>query len=156
MKFNLLLLLSLTTSLTSGFALSNPSFTGKSLLAKRKGLAVASPSSSFGGQAKFSQAFTKTAEIAGNDGSKVYALERQQLRNYNSIALRASGGGEVEVSATKKGLDFGLLSYFLFWYIGNYYYNITNKVRFLFSWGQLSYPFWEVDNLTTSLVSESY
>ena len=34
----------------------------------------------------------------------------------------------------------GLLSYFLFWYIGNYYYNITNKMALRAAGGATGFP----------------
>ena len=52
----------------------------------------------------------------------------------SNMALQSTrGGGETQTETKKKGVDVSLLSYFLFWYIGNYYYNITNKVCFIFS-----------------------
>lgn len=37
-----------------------------------------------------------------------------------------------QVKSMLAGLDLPLLSYFLFWYLGNYYYTISNKkVRFV-------------------------
>uniref|UniRef100_A0A7S2UY28 Sugar phosphate transporter domain-containing protein n=1 Tax=Fibrocapsa japonica TaxID=94617 RepID=A0A7S2UY28_9STRA len=39
-----------------------------------------------------------------------------------NTGLAARGG-----QTAKKGVDFVLLGYFFFWYLGNYYYNITNK-----------------------------
>lgn len=38
------------------------------------------------------------------------------------------------------GLDFALLGYFFFWYLGNYYYNISNKVALKAAGGAAGYP----------------
>ena len=38
------------------------------------------------------------------------------------------------------GLDFALLGYFFFWYLGNYYYNITNKLALKGSGGSKGFP----------------
>jgi solute carrier family 35, member E1 len=38
------------------------------------------------------------------------------------------------------GIDFGLLAYFALWYLGNYYYNITNKMALTASGGKTGFP----------------
>jgi len=38
------------------------------------------------------------------------------------------------------GIDIPLLLYFLFWYIGNYYYNITNKLALKAAGGKTGFP----------------
>lgn len=54
------------------------------------------------------------------------------------VAIESRGGAEV---ATKSGgLDIGLLLYFLFWYVGNYYYNITNKLALKAAGGKTGFP----------------
>ena len=50
-----------------------------------------------------------------------------------------------EVTETEKkgmlgGLDIPLLAYFFFWYLGNYYYNISNKTALKAAGGALGYP----------------
>jgi len=39
------------------------------------------------------------------------------------------------------GLDIGLIIYFALWYLGNYYYNITNKLALKAAGGVAGYPF---------------
>jgi solute carrier family 35 protein E1 len=39
-----------------------------------------------------------------------------------------------------KNMDFGLMSYFVFWYLGNYYYNISNKKCLKACGGASGYP----------------
>mmetsp|Transcript_34652 Transcript_34652/g.39494 ORF Transcript_34652/g.39494 Transcript_34652/m.39494 type:complete len:389 (+) Transcript_34652:70-1236(+) len=53
-------------------------------------------------------------------------------------AMESRGGSEV---ATKSGgLDIGLMLYFVFWYVGNYYYNITNKLALKAAGGKTGFP----------------
>jgi len=51
----------------------------------------------------------------------------------SSDALSTRGGGGL-------GLDIPLLIYFLFWYVGNYYYNITNKLALRAAGGSTGFP----------------
>ena len=44
------------------------------------------------------------------------------------------------VIANFVGVDVALLSYFFFWYLGNYYYNITNKLALKNSGGAQGFP----------------
>jgi len=65
-----------------------------------------------------------------------------------SLGETASAGGQAmesrggEAAATEKsgGPDIGLILYFLFWYVGNYYYNITNKLALKASGGKTGFP----------------
>eukprot|EP00956_Cyclotella_meneghiniana_P011162 scaffold15635_cov76-Cyclotella_meneghiniana.AAC.4 len=49
----------------------------------------------------------------------------------NALATRGGGLG---------GIDIPLLLYFLFWYVGNYYYNITNKLALKAAGGSAGFP----------------
>jgi len=40
----------------------------------------------------------------------------------------------------KKGVDIALMMYFVFWYLGNYYYNITNKLALKAAGGATGFP----------------
>eukprot|EP00536_Pseudo-nitzschia_multiseries_P005349 jgi/Psemu1/254409/estExt_Genewise1Plus.C_1000023 len=42
--------------------------------------------------------------------------------------------------AEKAGLDLGLIAYFALWYLGNYYYNITNKLALNAAGGKVGFP----------------
>jgi len=44
------------------------------------------------------------------------------------------------VENKKGGVDFLLLAYFAFWYLGNYYYNITNKLALKAAGGASGFP----------------
>jgi solute carrier family 35 protein E1 len=55
----------------------------------------------------------------------------------NAMELR---GGSTTAAAKGGGLDIGLMLYFLFWYVGNYYYNITNKMALQAAGGKTGFP----------------
>jgi len=48
-------------------------------------------------------------------------------------------GGAAEV-AKSGGVDVGLMIYFALWYLGNYYYNITNKLALTAAGGKVGFP----------------
>merc|ERR1719343_1588736 len=52
--------------------------------------------------------------------------------------------GSADAAPAKKGflgsVDFLLLAYFFFWYLGNYYYNITNKLALKAAGGATGFP----------------
>lgn len=52
-----------------------------------------------------------------------------------SEALETRGGDD-----SKSGIDFGLGAYFFLWYLGNYYYNITNKLALNAAGGKVGFP----------------
>mmetsp|Transcript_23895 Transcript_23895/g.34143 ORF Transcript_23895/g.34143 Transcript_23895/m.34143 type:complete len:391 (+) Transcript_23895:42-1214(+) len=52
----------------------------------------------------------------------------------SSDAIKTRGGGAMG------GIDIPLMLYFLFWYIGNYYYNITNKLALKAAGGSAGFP----------------
>jgi len=61
----------------------------------------------------------------------------------SSTALYAEGESTAEASGSSKSgfkLDIPLLLYFFFWYLGNYYYNITNKTALKAAGGALGFP----------------
>lgn len=51
--------------------------------------------------------------------------------------LNVRGGGPL---STLKSMDIPLLCYFFFWYVGNYYYNITNKLALKAAGGSAGFP----------------
>lgn len=66
--------------------------------------------------------------LGGND----FAL-KSDVSSGSSDALQKNGGGGF-------GLDIPLMFYFLFWYVGNYYYNITNKLALNACGGKTGFP----------------
>jgi len=57
------------------------------------------------------------------------------LKEATSDALEARGGDE-----SSGGIDVGLMAYFALWYLGNYYYNITNKLALNAAGGKTGFP----------------
>ncbi|KAG7354621.1 triose-phosphate transporter family protein [Nitzschia inconspicua] len=57
-----------------------------------------------------------------------------------SDALSVRGGAAASAPAKSGGIDFGLMAYFALWYLGNYYYNITNKLALNAAGGKTGFP----------------
>ena len=55
----------------------------------------------------------------------------------DAIAVR---GGASDAAPAKSGVDLGLIAYFALWYLGNYYYNITNKLALNAAGGKTGFP----------------
>mmetsp|Transcript_16539 Transcript_16539/g.25011 ORF Transcript_16539/g.25011 Transcript_16539/m.25011 type:complete len:247 (+) Transcript_16539:153-893(+) len=51
-----------------------------------------------------------------------------------------SRGGAAAATESSGGIDVGLLIYFALWYVGNYYYNITNKLALKAAGGKTGFP----------------
>jgi solute carrier family 35 protein E1 len=58
----------------------------------------------------------------------------------SSSAVDIPSGGAAVPKKIGGGIDFGLLVYFGLWYLGNYYYNITNKMALNAAGGKLGFP----------------
>jgi len=67
----------------------------------------------------------------GIDGQRVSTDFALSSTTSESIENTRGGGG---------GLDIPLLLYFLFWYVGNYYYNVTNKLALKAAGGSAGFP----------------
>jgi len=53
----------------------------------------------------------------------------------------ANGGAAAPAAVAKSGgVDVSLIAYFFFWYLGNYYYNITNKLALKAAGGSKGFP----------------
>jgi len=57
-----------------------------------------------------------------------------------SDALSVRGGASDAAPAKTGGIDIGLMAYFALWYLGNYYYNITNKLALNAAGGKTGFP----------------
>jgi len=57
-----------------------------------------------------------------------------------SGVVAEAGAVAAPVAPKKGGVDVALLSYFVLWYLGNYYYNITNKLALIAAGGAKGYP----------------
>ncbi|GMH92263.1 hypothetical protein TrVE_jg2118 [Triparma verrucosa] len=75
-----------------------------------------------------SPAFTKA-------GSNL-ATALQTSEDSQAVAVASRGG----VGSALKNLDVPLIAYFFFWYLGNYYYNITNKLALRAAGGKTGFP----------------
>jgi solute carrier family 35 protein E1 len=56
------------------------------------------------------------------------------------VATKAEASASGEKKGMLAGLDAPLLAYFFFWYLGNFYYNISNKTALKAAGGALGYP----------------
>jgi len=65
-----------------------------------------------------------------NSNRQTQALQSEA----SSDAVSTRGGGPLA------GVDVPLMLYFLFWYVGNYYYNITNKLALRAAGGSSGFP----------------
>lgn len=77
------------------------------------------------------QALVQPINIDGRKGNDQFALRSEA----SSDAVSTRGGAGV-----LGGIDIPLMLYFLFWYVGNYYYNITNKLALRAAGGSTGFP----------------
>lgn len=87
-------------------------------------------------------AFVSTTNAPGVSSSTA-------LSSSSSLASTGSDGGNDAISAAPRGgsaatmiagLDIPLIAYFGLWYLGNYYYNITNKLALKATGGAAGFP----------------
>lgn len=119
MKLNITLSLALATA-CSAFALSP----GRSTLART----VHAPAA----------AFVNTPELVGKRGE----VSATALRAEAAVADAPRGGEADNGGGGSKlaNVDVGLMIYFALWYVGNYYYNITNKLALKATGGASGFP----------------
>lgn len=77
------------------------------------------------------QALVQPINVDGRRGNDQFALRSEA----SSDAVNTRGG-----AGALGGIDIPLLLYFLFWYVGNYYYNITNKLALRAAGGSTGFP----------------
>ena len=58
----------------------------------------------------------------------------------SAAAETPRGGAAAKSKSFLGGIDFGLIAYFALWYLGNYYYNITNKMALTAAGGKTGFP----------------
>jgi len=122
MKFTTLAILSVAAASSSAFGLNGGS----------KNLARATRSIG---------AFQKSALVQPVDvqGNRLPSVSL----NDASDALAVRGGASDAAAPAKSsggGVDVGLIAYFFLWYLGNYYYNITNKLALNAAGGKVGFP----------------
>ena len=67
--------------------------------------------------------------------------ELQALNDVSdAIAVRGGAAAAEAAPAKKGGVDVGLTAYFFLWYLGNYLYNITNKLALNAAGGKVGFP----------------
>eukprot|EP00557_Chaetoceros_sp_GSL56_P011490 CAMPEP_0176486372 /NCGR_PEP_ID=MMETSP0200_2-20121128/5532_1 /TAXON_ID=947934 /ORGANISM="Chaetoceros sp., Strain GSL56" /LENGTH=386 /DNA_ID=CAMNT_0017883067 /DNA_START=111 /DNA_END=1271 /DNA_ORIENTATION=+ len=77
------------------------------------------------------QALVQPINLDGRKGNDQFALRSEA----SSDAVDSRGG-----AGALGGIDIPLMLYFLFWYVGNYYYNITNKLALRAAGGSTGFP----------------
>jgi solute carrier family 35 protein E1 len=77
-------------------------------------------------------AMVQPVDIHGNRISSVALNDASDV-----LAVR---GGAADAAPAKSGPDLGLIAYFALWYLGNYYYNITNKLALNAAGGKVGFP----------------
>jgi len=77
-------------------------------------------------------AMVQPVDLHGNRVSSVALNDAS-----DALAVR---GGASDAAPAKAGPDIGLIAYFALWYLGNYYYNITNKLALNAAGGKLGFP----------------
>lgn len=64
-----------------------------------------------------------------------------RVNNNDKFALKSGASSEaISTRGGAGGIDIPLMLYFLFWYVGNYYYNITNKLALRAAGGSAGFP----------------
>jgi len=71
--------------------------------------------------------------VLETDSATSTALAATATATSSSDAIQTRGGG-------LGGVDIPLMLYFFFWYVGNYYYNITNKLALKAAGGSAGFP----------------
>eukprot|EP00929_Paragymnodinium_shiwhaense_P070501 TRINITY_DN356_c0_g2_i1.p1 TRINITY_DN356_c0_g2~~TRINITY_DN356_c0_g2_i1.p1 ORF type:complete len:416 (-),score=111.98 TRINITY_DN356_c0_g2_i1:90-1265(-) len=70
----------------------------------------------------------------------VFAGASPNLRGLDQRSTPLKAEAAAAEPAKKEGVDVALLAYFAFWYLGNYYYNITNKIALTAAGGASGFP----------------
>lgn len=73
-------------------------------------------------------------DINGNRMDNSMTLKSAESSSDKAMALQGGSLGAL------KGVDVPLLLYFFFWYVGNYYYNISNKLALKAAGGSTGFP----------------
>jgi len=84
---------------------------------------------------------TRFSNVAAKHGfaSLTTSLQNSDGADATSVAVRG-GSTAAKAGGFLGGVDIGLLTYFALWYLGNYYYNITNKLALKAAGGVSGFP----------------
>lgn len=74
-------------------------------------------------------------DINGKRMSSPFVLKSEAAESVSDDALAVKGG-----FSALKSIDIPLLIYFVLWYVGNYYYNISNKLALKAAGGSAGFP----------------
>jgi len=74
-------------------------------------------------------------DINGKRVSSPFVLKSEAAESVSDDALAVKGG-----FSALKSIDIPLLIYFVLWYVGNYYYNISNKLALKAAGGSAGFP----------------
>jgi len=77
---------------------------------------------------------------SGLTGARQPAPPRAQPGGRSGASAPRRAGAAAAAPGGKGGVDFVLLAYFALWYLGNYYYNITNKLALKAAGGASGFP----------------
>lgn len=85
------------------------------------------------------------AAFVDSGKAMVQPIDINGKRKSSPIALQQAASGSDGLStkggfSALKSIDIPLLLYFFFWYVGNYYYNITNKLALKAAGGSAGFP----------------
>jgi len=97
-------------------------------------LDFAAPSPSVGTATRISLA---GSQGIGAKGPHAAPFSAAGLKGQARVPVRAA---EAAAGTKKGGIDIALLVYFALWYLGNYYYNITNKLALTAAGGASGFP----------------
>jgi len=80
------------------------------------------------------KAIVQPMDINGNRMDNSFALKSSESSSDKALSLQGGSLGFLG------GVDVPLLLYFFFWYVGNYYYNLTNKLALKAAGGSTGFP----------------
>jgi len=88
-----------------------------------------------------SSAIRSNASFAARKKTLVQPISLDGRVKKEQFALRSeAASGDAMKSRGGAGIDIPLMLYFLFWYVGNYYYNISNKLALRAAGGSAGFP----------------
>jgi solute carrier family 35 protein E1 len=96
-------------------------------------------STAFGSTTTNANAHVTTSSTALSSSSSSLASTTDASNNNDAAAITSAPRGG-SASSVIAGIDIPLIAYFGLWYLGNYYYNITNKMALKATGGAAGFP----------------
>jgi len=88
--------------------------------------------------------FRTNAPFVGRENAMVQHIgvdgQRSKVDNFALQSEAASGDAMKTRGGALGGIDIPLMLYFFFWYLGNYFYNVTNKMALKAAGGSAGFP----------------